>query len=114
MLVFLNISIVLSLFTFFLFFFSTHTFCCRKAREVSCIIFVERIITAKVIERFLKKNTDLSHLTVSWLTGSNSSGDELALKIQRETLESFQCGKVSIYFTYIEKVSYVHVSFLID
>ncbi|CAI9755614.1 unnamed protein product [Fraxinus pennsylvanica] len=70
----------------------------EKARQVSCIIFVERIITAKVIERLLKKSTDLSHLTVSWLTGSNSSVNELALKVQRETLESFQCGKVNLLF----------------
>ncbi|KAL2544712.1 Endoribonuclease Dicer-like protein 3a [Forsythia ovata] len=70
----------------------------EKARQVSCIIFVERIITAKVIERFMKKHTDLFHLTVSWLTGSNSSVDALAPKVQRETMETSQSGKVNLLF----------------
>lgn len=70
-------------------------YACRVARKVLCLIFVERIITAKVIERFIKKIIYLSHFTVSYLTGSNSSVDALAPKAQRETLESFRSGKVS-------------------
>ncbi|XP_057957753.1 endoribonuclease Dicer homolog 3a [Malania oleifera] len=66
--------------------------------QVLCLIFVERIITAKVIERFLKKIKFLSHFTVSFLTGSNSSVDALAPKIQKETLESFRSGKVNLLF----------------
>lgn len=68
------------------------------ARKVLCLIFVERIITAKVIERFIKKIIYLSHFTVSYLTGSNSSVDALAPKAQRETLESFRSGKVNLLF----------------
>lgn len=60
-----------------------------------CLIFVERIVTAKVIERFVKKVSSLSHFTVSYLTGSSTSADSLPPKMQKETLESFRSGKVS-------------------
>ncbi|CAL5419477.1 unnamed protein product [Camellia sinensis] len=70
----------------------------REARQVLCLIFVERIITAKVIERVMKRTDYLSHLTVSYLTGSNSSVDALAPKVQKETLESFRSGKVNLLF----------------
>ncbi|KAL1064689.1 hypothetical protein V6Z11_D13G229700 [Gossypium hirsutum] len=52
--------------------------------QVLCLVFVERIVTAKVIERFVKK--------VSCLF------DSMALKIQKETLESCQSGKVNLFF----------------
>ncbi|XP_059641179.1 endoribonuclease Dicer homolog 3 [Cornus florida] len=68
------------------------------ARQVLCLIFVERIITAKVIERVMKKTAYLPHFTVSYLTGSNSSVDGLAPKVQKETLESFRSGKVNLLF----------------
>ncbi|KAA8546198.1 hypothetical protein F0562_003063 [Nyssa sinensis] len=68
------------------------------ASQVLCLIFVERIITAKVIERVMQKITCLSHFTVSYLTGSNSSVDALTLKVQKETLESFRSGKVNLLF----------------
>ncbi|XP_052885493.1 endoribonuclease Dicer homolog 3a isoform X3 [Gossypium arboreum] len=71
----------------------------RKTRQVLCLIFVERIITAKVIERFAKKVSCLSHFMVSYMTGSNTSVDSLAPKIQKETLESFRSGKVNLLFT---------------
>ncbi|XP_011002830.1 PREDICTED: endoribonuclease Dicer homolog 3-like isoform X2 [Populus euphratica] len=67
-------------------------------REVLCLIFVERIITAKVVERFLKKFEVLAHFTVSYLTGTNASADALAPKMQMETLESFRSGKVNLLF----------------
>ncbi|GMN63272.1 hypothetical protein TIFTF001_032343 [Ficus carica] len=63
------------------------------AMQLLCLIFVDRIITAKVIERFVKKVACLSHFTVSYLTGSNTSVDALAPKLQKETLESFRSGK---------------------
>ncbi|GLT85624.1 hypothetical protein SLE2022_038100 [Rubroshorea leprosula] len=66
--------------------------------QVLCLIFVERIVTAKVIERFLKKVHCLSHFTVSYLTGSSTSVDALAPKMQKETLESFRSGKVNLLF----------------
>lgn len=67
---------------------------CRRDRQVLCLIFVERIITAKVVERFLKKITFLVNLTVSYLTGTGTSVDALAPKMQKENLESFRSGKV--------------------
>ncbi|KAB2077248.1 hypothetical protein ES319_A06G088000v1 [Gossypium barbadense] len=70
-----------------------------ETRQVLCLIFVERIITAKVIERFAKKVSCLSHFMVSYMTGSNTSVDSLAPKIQKETLESFRSGKVNLLFT---------------
>ncbi|XP_050268142.1 endoribonuclease Dicer homolog 3a isoform X1 [Quercus robur] len=68
------------------------------AEQVLCLIFVERIVTAKVIERFMKKVAYLSHFTVSYLTGSNTSVDSLPPKKQKETLESFRSGKVNLLF----------------
>ena len=67
---------------------------CRESSLVLCLIFVERIVTAKVVERFVKKVPQLSHLAVSYLTGSNASVDALSPKRQRETLDSFRSGKV--------------------
>ncbi|XP_018503569.2 endoribonuclease Dicer homolog 3a isoform X1 [Pyrus x bretschneideri] len=69
-----------------------------RSREVRCLIFVDKIITAKVIERFIKKVTSLSHFTVSYLTGSTTSVDALAPKIQKETLELFCSGAVNLLF----------------
>ncbi|KAK8543151.1 hypothetical protein V6N13_136315 [Hibiscus sabdariffa] len=69
-----------------------------EPRQVLCLIFVERIVTAKVIQRFVKKLSHLSHFVVSYLTGSNTSVDSLARKKQKETLESFQSGKVNLLF----------------
>ncbi|MBA0728554.1 hypothetical protein Golax_001444, partial [Gossypium laxum] len=66
--------------------------------QVLCLVFVERIVTAKVIERFVKKVSCLSCLVVSCLTGSNTSVDSMAPKIQKETLESCQSGKVNLLF----------------
>ncbi|KAM6559383.1 hypothetical protein CsatA_028622 [Cannabis sativa] len=69
------------------------------AMEILCLIFVDRIIIAKVIERFVKKVACLSHFTVSYLTGSNTSSvDALAPKLQKETLDSFRSGKVNLLF----------------
>ncbi|KAK6912886.1 PAZ domain [Dillenia turbinata] len=70
----------------------------REARQVVCLIFVERIVAAKVIERFLKQITYLCHFTVSYLTGSNSSVDALTSSIQRKTLDSFCSGEVNLLF----------------
>ncbi|KAG8381903.1 hypothetical protein BUALT_Bualt05G0021200 [Buddleja alternifolia] len=70
-----------------------------KATDVLCIIFVERIIAAKVIDRVMKKISDLSHFTVSYLTGSNSSVGGLPPKAQTEILESFRRGKVNLLFS---------------
>ncbi|KAK3027516.1 hypothetical protein RJ639_040231, partial [Escallonia herrerae] len=68
------------------------------ARQVLCLIFVDRIITAKVIERIVKRSSCLSHLTASYVTGSNTSADALAPKLQKEILESFRSGKVNLLF----------------
>ncbi|KAH0698362.1 hypothetical protein KY285_015597 [Solanum tuberosum] len=70
----------------------------RKATQVRCLIFVERIITAKVIERVMKKMTRFSHFTIAYLTGTNTSVDALTPKVQKETLGSFLSGKVNLLF----------------
>ncbi|XP_039124414.1 endoribonuclease Dicer homolog 3a-like isoform X1 [Dioscorea cayenensis subsp. rotundata] len=67
--------------------------------QVQCLIFVERIITSKVIERFIRKISYLSHFTVSYLTGGSSSADALTPKMQKETLDSFRSRKVNLLFT---------------
>ncbi|XP_015572953.2 endoribonuclease Dicer homolog 3 [Ricinus communis] len=68
-------------------------------KEVLCLIFVDRIITAKVIERFVKKVAALVHFTVSYVTGSNTSVDALTPKTQRETMYAFRSGKVNLLFS---------------
>ncbi|KAL7112075.1 hypothetical protein ACP275_05G130300 [Erythranthe tilingii] len=68
-------------------------------KEVLCIIFVDRIMTAKVIERLMCKITDLSHFNVSYLTGSNSSTGGLSPEAQKNVLESFRAGKVNLLFS---------------
>ncbi|KAH6774267.1 hypothetical protein C2S51_012671 [Perilla frutescens var. frutescens] len=70
-----------------------------KDMELLCIIFVERIIAASVIERVMKKITDLSHFNVSYLTGSNSSVGGLSSKEQLDILESFRGGRVNLLFS---------------
>ncbi|KAJ4951413.1 hypothetical protein NE237_028245 [Protea cynaroides] len=71
----------------------------RETRQILCLIFVERIITAKVIERFIKRLSYLSHFAVSYLTGGNSSVDALTPKMQKRTLDSFRRGEVNLLFT---------------
>jgi hypothetical protein len=68
-----------------------------------CLIFVDRKITARVIERAMKKFAHLSHFTVSFLTGGSSSVDALTPKMQKDTLDSFRSGKVVKICRYLEK-----------
>ncbi|TKY74841.1 Endoribonuclease Dicer-like 3a [Spatholobus suberectus] len=70
-----------------------------ESSQVLCLIFVDRIITAKVIERFAKKVPQISHFTVSYLTGNTTSVDALAPRRQKEILDSFRSGKVNLLFT---------------
>lgn len=67
--------------------------------HVRCLIFVDRKITARVIDWTVKKIGHLSHFTVSFLTGGSSSVDALTPKMQKETLDSFRSGKVNLLFT---------------
>ncbi|XP_054779849.1 endoribonuclease Dicer homolog 3b-like [Prosopis cineraria] len=69
-----------------------------ESNEVLCLVFVERIITAKVLDRLVKKIKFLSHFTVSHITGSNSSCDSVVPKMQNEILQLFSCGKVNLLF----------------
>ncbi|XP_058760418.1 endoribonuclease Dicer homolog 3a-like [Vicia villosa] len=67
--------------------------------QLLCLIFVERIIAAKVIEIFVKKVSQISHLTVAYVTGSNTSADALARNRQKEIMDSFRSGKINLLFT---------------
>ncbi|XP_073304361.1 endoribonuclease Dicer homolog 3a-like [Primulina huaijiensis] len=70
-----------------------------KAAEVLCIVFFERIIAAEVIERVIKKVTGLSHVNVTYITGSNSAVGGLSPKAQNVALESLHSGKVNLLFS---------------
>ncbi|KAL5698311.1 helicase protein [Ranunculus cassubicifolius] len=70
-----------------------------ESKELLCLVFVERIIAAKVIQRFMSKLSYLSHLKVSYLTGGGASVDALTPKMQKKTLDSFRCGELNILFT---------------
>ncbi|KAG1355238.1 hypothetical protein COCNU_07G013500 [Cocos nucifera] len=70
-----------------------------SSKELLCLIFIERIIAAKVIERFMKRIGKLSHFSISYLTGGNSSKDALSPKMQKATLDMFRAGEVNFLFT---------------
>ncbi|KAG9458819.1 hypothetical protein H6P81_003327 [Aristolochia fimbriata] len=70
-----------------------------EPNNMLCLIFVERIITAKVLERFMTRLSNLSHFTSSYLTGGNSSKGSLTPAMQKNTLNLFRCGKVNLLFT---------------
>ncbi|KAG2593731.1 hypothetical protein PVAP13_5NG012593 [Panicum virgatum] len=67
--------------------------------NVRCLIFVDRKITARVIERTMKKIARLAYFRISFLTGGSSSVDALTPKEQKDTLDSFRSGKVNLLFT---------------
>ncbi|OWM84088.1 hypothetical protein CDL15_Pgr009335 [Punica granatum] len=69
-----------------------------EAEQVLCLIFVEKKITAKVIDRFMNKVEALSHFTARYLTGTSTSFDSLAPKEQKEVLKTFRSGKVNLLF----------------
>ncbi|KAL4571164.1 hypothetical protein LXL04_017915 [Taraxacum kok-saghyz] len=69
-----------------------------QATKVLCLIFVDRIITAKVMDTIVKKVQDLAHLQVSYLTGSATSVDAMSPKLQKETLDAFRSGQVNLLF----------------
>ncbi|KAG5393577.1 hypothetical protein IGI04_023540 [Brassica rapa subsp. trilocularis] len=66
----------------------------RGEMQKPCLIIVERIITAEVIERYVKKQASLGYLYVLSLTGNNASTQALAQKMQ----DSFHVGKVNLVF----------------
>ncbi|XP_073146735.1 endoribonuclease Dicer homolog 3 [Henckelia pumila] len=68
-----------------------------KATEVLCIVFFERIIAAEVVERVIKKVTDLSHVNITCLSGSNYA--VVGPKAWNEVLESLHFGKVNLLFS---------------
>ncbi|CAL5041650.1 unnamed protein product [Urochloa decumbens] len=61
--------------------------------HVRCLIFVDRKITGRVIERAMKKIGRLSYFKVSFLTGGSSSVDALTPKMQEDTLNSSRSGQ---------------------
>ncbi|KAH0922625.1 hypothetical protein HID58_022643, partial [Brassica napus] len=66
----------------------------RGEMQKPCLIIVERIITAEVIERYVKKQASLGYLYVLSLIGNNASTQALAQKMQ----DSFHVGKVNLVF----------------
>ncbi|KAJ1295101.1 hypothetical protein BS78_01G198000 [Paspalum vaginatum] len=70
-----------------------------SSEEVLCLIFVERIITAKAVERFMRGIVNFSCFSISYLTGGSTSKDALSPAVQRFTLDMFRAGKVNLLFT---------------
>ncbi|PIA43114.1 hypothetical protein AQUCO_02000511v1 [Aquilegia coerulea] len=79
-------------------------------KELLCLIFVERIIAAKVIHRFMRRLQYLSHLKVSYLTGGSASLDALTPKMQKKALDSFRRGEVNLLFTTDVAEEGIHVA----
>ncbi|KAF1865258.1 hypothetical protein Lal_00004632 [Lupinus albus] len=67
--------------------------------QMSCLIFVERKLTAKLLEKIVKKVSQISHFTVSYITGGNTAVDALTPKKQKEILDSFRSGEVNLLIT---------------
>ncbi|CAL4933981.1 unnamed protein product [Urochloa decumbens] len=70
-----------------------------SSEEVLCLIFVERIMTAKAVERFMRGIVNFSRFSISYLTGGSTSKDSLSPAVQRFTLDLFRAGKVNLLFT---------------
>ncbi|KAF2914111.1 hypothetical protein DAI22_10g137500 [Oryza sativa Japonica Group] len=70
-----------------------------SSNEVLCLIFVDRIITAKAVERFMRGIVNFSCFSISYLTGGSTSKDALSPAVQRFTLDLFRAGKVNLLFT---------------
>ncbi|XP_062205319.1 LOW QUALITY PROTEIN: endoribonuclease Dicer homolog 3b-like [Phragmites australis] len=70
-----------------------------SSEEVLCLIFVERIMTAKAVERFMRGIVNISRFSISYLTGGSTSKDALSPAVQRFTLDLFRSGKVNLLFT---------------
>lgn len=77
--------------------------------HVRCLIFVDRKITARVIERTMKKIGRLSYFRVSFLTGGSSSVDALTPKMQKDTLDSFRSGKVINISQHLSKLKHLMI-----
>ncbi|PNT67584.1 hypothetical protein BRADI_3g29287v3 [Brachypodium distachyon] len=70
-----------------------------SSNEVLCLIFVERIMTAKAVERFMRGIVNFSRFSISYLTGGSTSKDALSPAVQQFTLDLFRAGKVNLLFT---------------
>ncbi|KAM0930615.1 hypothetical protein ACQ4PT_000868 [Festuca glaucescens] len=70
-----------------------------SSNEVICLIFVDRIMTAKAVERFMRGIVNFSSFSISYLTGGSTSKDSLSPAVQRFTLDLFRAGKVNLLFT---------------
>ncbi|KAF5804663.1 putative ribonuclease III post-transcriptional gene silencing PAZ-Argonaute family [Helianthus annuus] len=68
------------------------------ATQVLCIILVERIITAKVLDMILKGVGELFHFKASLLTSNTTSVDGTTAKLEKETLDCFRSRKVNLLF----------------
>ncbi|XP_010503060.1 PREDICTED: endoribonuclease Dicer homolog 3 isoform X2 [Camelina sativa] len=70
----------------------------RGEKSPYVLIFVERIITAEVIERFVKKEASLAYFNVLYLIGKKSSTDTSAQKSQIKIPDPFHVDKVNLIF----------------
>uniref|UniRef100_J3N3J6 Uncharacterized protein n=1 Tax=Oryza brachyantha TaxID=4533 RepID=J3N3J6_ORYBR len=70
-----------------------------SSNEVFSLIFVDRIVTAKAVERFMRGIVNFSCFSISYLTGGSTSKDALSPAVQKFTLDLFRAGKVNLLFT---------------
>ncbi|CAN6449984.1 unnamed protein product [Victoria cruziana] len=71
----------------------------KNPNQVLCMVFVERVITARVICWLVKKLKSLSHLSCDYLTGNTSAINGLTAKRQRMVMDYFREGKVNLLLT---------------
>ncbi|KAL0722477.1 hypothetical protein Bca4012_037076 [Brassica carinata] len=65
----------------------------RGEMQKPCLILVERIITAEVIERYVTKQASLGYLHVLYIIGNNSTHS-----LEQKMQDSFHVGKVNLLF----------------
>ncbi|ESQ45973.1 hypothetical protein EUTSA_v10010061mg [Eutrema salsugineum] len=70
----------------------------RGEMQKPCLIVFERLITAEVIERFMKKEASLGYLNVLYIVGKNAPTHALGQKTQMEISDSFLVEKVNLLF----------------
>ncbi|KAJ0973480.1 hypothetical protein J5N97_021439 [Dioscorea zingiberensis] len=68
----------------------------RKVKGLRCIIFVERVITAIVLQTLLSQITELSEWGMEYMAGIRPGRQTQSRKEQIEILDAFQGGKANV------------------
>lgn len=68
----------------------------KNVKDLHCIVFVERVVTAMVLAKILSRISCLSFLTCGFLAGTTASLDVMGKKQQQSTLDQFRAGRINV------------------